>query len=59
LGNITGSALAGAFADDLEMHRQWRILNKLTLEKMKAGEWQAVEITVERDVLSFASDIDL
>ena len=42
LGHITGPALAGVIADDLEMDSQWQVMDKPTLEKLKAGEWGVV-----------------
>ncbi len=39
LGNFTGPALAGVIADDLEMDSQWQVMDKQTLEELKAGAW--------------------
>jgi len=39
LGHITGPALAGVIADDLEMDSRWQIMTQPELEKLKAGEW--------------------
>jgi hypothetical protein len=38
-GHITGPLLAGVIADDLEMDSQWQVMDKATLEELKAGEW--------------------
>ena len=40
LGNITGPALAGVIANDLQMDSQWQALDKQSLEQLKAGEWR-------------------
>ena len=38
-GGITGPALAGVIADDLEMGSQWQMMDEPSLEQLKAGEW--------------------
>jgi len=39
LGNITGPALAGVIADDLEMDSRWQVMDKQTLEQCGAVEF--------------------
>lgn len=46
LGNITGPALAGVIAEDLEIDSQWQTMDKQTLEQLKAEKWS---LTHRRD----------
>jgi len=39
LGSVTGPALAGFIADDLNMDSQWQVMDKPALEQFRAGEW--------------------
>ena len=70
LGNVTGPALAGVIADDLEMDSQWQMMSGQTLEELKAGEWHTThetqqwhprldEISPDRAVEISEPDIDL
>jgi len=39
LGNITGPALAGVIAEGLEIDSRWQVMDRQTLERLKAEDW--------------------
>ena len=43
MGNITMPALAEVIADDLEMDSQWQTMDRESLDKLKAGEWNVTD----------------
>lgn len=42
LSGITGPVLASVISDDLEMDSRWQVMDKQTLEQLKAEEWLLV-----------------
>jgi hypothetical protein len=51
-GHITGPLLAGVIADDLEMDSQWQVMDKQTLEQLKAEEWSVIHTDEWRPIKS-------
>jgi len=47
LGNITGPALAGVIADDLEMDSRWQRMTGQDLEQLRNNDWAVVHRAID------------